>query len=582
MRVNGDNQQKPAPLAPARPRRIFLSPRTCKEMSIFRNAVPLPGTAKVCTRPARSRTSSFSLSCRSRQYPIRDSRFRESPLQVRICFPDVEETGLTTCSYAPIRDGPAAQGWNASYSGSTVYVPGNAGVGTPFRHTENNGASFEIQFEGTAWWFCLSANDGATFDFTSNGHTLQTSGLRADSTCSQWPEAKTILGTGNLTYESYTIGVNVTLPTDEASFDFYGAVLQISAGATGTEESIPVTIDDTDPGWNYQPWPWLPANNSQDYNGTHSYACTYDPTVTATYTFNETTALQLIGSPDDNTFGYSISFEGVESVYNATNLWHADKQVLYVAGGLDPSTTYKLTLSNYDSNQPNGPGIPGGVVCTNLDALVLMKVASATSGAPGSATTSPPSPPGSTDSSGSSSGGGQVGSSTASLSSGAIAGVAIGGIAGVAIVILLLWLLLRRRAKQVSSMEPAPFPPMEEATDLASPAVGLPGTPFTPASGKAARSGYFYRPQPAETQPELTSTLSYPQSPPQSPPLAATFSDATSGRSAPSRSTASDPPVSPAMLQNAATIDLVHVLNQRLRADAMEGSEAPPGYQDDR
>ncbi|KZP00806.1 hypothetical protein CALVIDRAFT_213921 [Calocera viscosa TUFC12733] len=373
-------------------------------------------------------------------------------------------------SYSPVRDGPATQGWNASYSGSTAYVPGADGVGTAFRHTENDGASFSVQFVGTAYWLCVSANGGTTYNFTENGHSLPTSGLPADSACSQWPGAKAIVGAGNQTYKSYTVGINITsIPNADASFDFYGAVLELSAGSTGMT-TTPVTIDDTNPGWNYQPSPWLQADNPLDYNGTYSYSCTYDVGATATYTFNETTAVQLIGSPNDNTFGYSISFQGVESVYNATNLWHAYKQVLFMAGALDPSTTYSLTLSNYDPNQPDGPGIAGEQACTNLDALILMKIPSATSGNPGSSSSSVGSSPTSPSD--------QGGSSTSSLSSGAIAGVAIGAVAGVVIIILLLWLFLRRRAK-ATSIVPEPYPPMEETVDLVSPTTGLPAAMAT-------------------------------------------------------------------------------------------------------
>ncbi|EJU01016.1 hypothetical protein DACRYDRAFT_108349 [Dacryopinax primogenitus] len=481
-------------------------------------------------------------------------------------------------NYAPQRDGLATQGWNASYSGATVYVAGNDGIGTPFRHTQYNGASFEIQFEGTGYWLCLTHDTGVTFNLTVNGHTIATSGLPADSTCSEWPQAKTIVGAGGLAYRSLTVGLNISLPNADSSFDFYGGITQISAGAPGAAPVNPVTIDDRNPGWNYQPWPWLQSEDPSDYNETHSYACAYDSSVSAAYTFNETTAVMLIGSPDTNTFGYTISFQGVQSVYNASTFWHSYKQVLFMAGGLDPTTSYTLAIADYDPNQPNGPdlNITNPTYCVNLDAIILLQLESAGSSNSGttSALTSPTASP---DQNGNGS----------SISGGTIAGAVVGAIGGLGILMLLVLFFLYWRRRTQNATDAEPFPAMSEVTDLVSPAGLRPAVPYSPMSmsdPKAGR-GYFDRrgvPD-ASARPPLTPSSSNFNTVQASSPQPGTLSDSTAtsdALTAPGRSRVQAPGAvaSPALLENAATVDLVQVLNQRLRHG--EHEEAPPGYQD--
>ncbi|KZT51453.1 hypothetical protein CALCODRAFT_503519 [Calocera cornea HHB12733] len=56
-----------------------------------------------------------------------------------------------TFQYVPIRDGPVTAGWNSSYSGNIEWngLEGSQGVGTPYRRTQLNDASFSLDFQGS-------------------------------------------------------------------------------------------------------------------------------------------------------------------------------------------------------------------------------------------------------------------------------------------------------------------------------------------------------------------------------------------------------------------------------------------------
>lgn len=76
-----------------------------------------------------------------------------------------------------------------------------------------------------------------------------------------------------------------------------------------------------------------------------------------------------------NTYGYTITFNGIYYLYNASNLWGSNKQVLFFAGGLDPSKIYPVTVQNYDSLQPQLPTFYAspGLSCFNIDGILTQK-----------------------------------------------------------------------------------------------------------------------------------------------------------------------------------------------------------------
>ncbi|KZT51454.1 hypothetical protein CALCODRAFT_135305 [Calocera cornea HHB12733] len=88
-----------------------------------------------------------------------------------------------TWMYTPIRDGDVMQGWNSSYTGSTVWS-GGEGIGQAFRRTQKDEAGFWMEWEGTALYLCLSTLDNAGYSFTVDGQAMNKVGLGSDPACS--------------------------------------------------------------------------------------------------------------------------------------------------------------------------------------------------------------------------------------------------------------------------------------------------------------------------------------------------------------------------------------------------------------
>ncbi|EJU01018.1 hypothetical protein DACRYDRAFT_22836 [Dacryopinax primogenitus] len=486
-----------------------------------------------------------------------------------------------TFQYSPVRDGPATAGWNSSYSGTTVWLgnEGTTGIGTPYRHTELNGAGFTLNFEGTALYLCLTSNNQAVYHLTIDNVAYTTVAPSSDLACSTFPGAQTLLYANKLPYGSHIATFNTTMSGTGESLDFYGGVVTLSAGPQGTMVQPRQYIDDRSPVWQYQPWPWPQGSSTGEYNGTHSYACNYLAEVTATIQFNGSSIVMLIGSPAPNSFGYTIQFNNVETVYNSTNYWWANQQVMYFAGGLEPTHTYSLTLIDYDANQPNGP--PGlntsGTYCVNLDAAVLVQGTLPDSSTTTTSSSSITGIGGATQSSNADTGG--TGSSGSSgLSGGAIAGIVIGIVVILAIVAFVIFLLSRMRKRARSHMESnghavfsrsfgTPQPP--EPTPFVPPPSDLPTSAFTsdaPISllGGATSSSSF--------RTEKTTRSPYPNVP---------YTQVRHGRGTTSEggtSGSSDPRLTNEVLQNAPTVDLVTILNQRLRREQADNIEEPPQY----
>jgi len=495
-----------------------------------------------------------------------------------------------TFQYTPFRDGPVTEGWNSSYSGSIEWLgsEGSTGIGTPYRRTELNGAGFTLDFTGTALYLCLTSNNQAGYTVTVDNSAITKIASTSDSACSSFPGAEVLLVADGLSYGPHTATLNATLSGDE-SLDFYGGVVTLSAGPAGSTVSSPVWIDDRSTDWVYEPWPWPQGNAAGEYNGTHSYACNYLSEVTASISFNGTSIVQLIGSPTSNSFGYSVQLNQVQTVYNATNYWWADRQTLFFAGGLDPTQTYTLTLVDYDANQPNGP--PGlntsGFYCINLDAIVLVQTilpttqttSSGSSTGSTGASTSTAAGSGASQSIGADNAGGTSSPSSGSsaLSGGAIAGIVIGILVVVALVVLIWFLLtrLKKRAQVHAGSGQAVFsnnlyrgssPNPPDPTPFFSPVETTSAYTSDPPVSLSARAASAYRQEKSSRSPG-------------SHPSGYTAVRQTPGpMSDGGTSSSSDPRLTHDILQNAPTVDLVTILNQRLRREQADNVEEPPQY----
>ncbi|EJU01019.1 hypothetical protein DACRYDRAFT_116857 [Dacryopinax primogenitus] len=485
-----------------------------------------------------------------------------------------------TWMYTPLRDSDVAQGWNSSYTESTVWSQGT-GIGQPFRRTQLDEAGFWLEWEGTALYLCLSALGGAGYSFSVDGHAVYNLGLGSDAACSGFSHdpnhgPQTLLIADGLPYGTHTAEFNATIPHNQGSLEFYGGIVTLGATASSGQSisSTPVVIDDTDPRWSYSPpADWVSTASPQDINGSHTSTCVYHPGTSASLTFNGSSVVQVIGIEAPNTFGFTVQLTNHNNgLYNATNNWWTEGQTMYFADNLDPSSSYTITITNFNPNLPNG--VPDIQNCFNLDAIKLSQPISSGS-----------SPNGGSQPNGSIGSQGGVSNGSSGLSRGAIVGIVVAVVGGMIGLILLVVFFLWRRGQQSSSgdfreialSEAGSRPPTPQIQEIRN-VVQTPGPEPTP----------FVIP-PLPTRPLSGGP----------PPAASTrWKNEKSARRMTHTSSSSDThllegsssglPTSPSpseattvtaeMLQNAATVDLVSILNSRLSRAAPEVGEEPPMY----
>ncbi|KZT52055.1 hypothetical protein CALCODRAFT_512302 [Calocera cornea HHB12733] len=345
-----------------------------------------------------------------------------------------------TFIYEPFRDGSAAldhgdpagdrrKGWRGTFSEVQVWPnPGieNVGLGVPLRETYLDGANVTLNFE-------------------VDDNPITTTASGSDPACANSGAHVTVYASG-LEYNNHSATLRVNAE-EETEFLFYGGVVTVGMSGFDSPNSVVQYIDDTDPGWTYEPggaWKYsAPAGNDAvgDYNETRHYVCGYGANNNARYTFNGASAVQLLGMLNWNLGPYTIQLDEMIWVYNASDLWRESQQVLFFQAGLDPTKDYTIVLMNYDSNAPNASQPYSGVPCTTIDALVLIKAeppstpsgsstpagTTAPSGSPTQAKTFPPS------------------DAPTVTSVGAIAGGVCGAAVALGIIALLLWFVVRRR-----------------------------------------------------------------------------------------------------------------------------------------
>jgi len=105
--------------------------------------------------------------------------------------------------------------------------------------------------------------------------------------------------------------------------------------------------------------------------GSYHFSCDYDPTTTASVTFTGANAIMLHSFASWNELGFTVTLDNATvGSYNSSDVyWLHAPQLLYFAGGLDPTQEHQLTVSNYVAGQSPPPGV---IWCLAVDALVLI------------------------------------------------------------------------------------------------------------------------------------------------------------------------------------------------------------------
>ncbi|KZP01253.1 hypothetical protein CALVIDRAFT_594752 [Calocera viscosa TUFC12733] len=483
------------------------------------------------------------------------------------------------------------QGWRASFSNLTIWPNAsinNVGSGLPLRETYLDGANVTLNFAGTAVYLCLTPL-GSSFTFTVDNNPVSTTGPASDPACVE-NGGQVMAYADGLTYGSHsaTVRVNSEGSTD---FLFHGGV--VTVGLNGTNPVVQ-RIDDTDPGWSYQPagaWSFSNVSNNDavgDYNTTRHWMCSYGPSYTASYTFNGSSAVQLLGLLNLNIGPYTIHLNEQSYVYNGSDLWRESQQVLFFKSTLDPTKEYTITLVNYDQAAPDAqqPVGPDFYPCATVDELILTKT---TPGAPSVGGSGNGTSPGTGSGNDAGPGAGSGGASPV----GAIVGGVVGGIA-LCILCFLLWFFWRRRRAQALSVQTTEIDPMPDASmGEVTPYIFSDSTyspiPTSDAMSRPQEephiSGYTQARSPLERRtgkatryvvPVDQSAAITPHAPAGARP------DPSSTISSASVPTASpDPPPERAVINGASTQELVAVLNRRLRREyAGDNDEMePPDYE---
>ncbi|KZV83416.1 hypothetical protein EXIGLDRAFT_777580 [Exidia glandulosa HHB12029] len=299
-------------------------------------------------------------------------------------------------TYLPYRESDADVGWNASYTGSSVWPiigPNRtdfhkdaAPAGTAYRRTRVAQASVSLTFEGTGAYMCFS-NGGGDYTITLDGLLLNASAASPaiGSPCEKL-NANTTFATDDLTYGNHTTVLTVTsAPPKDSDFRFLGGGVTLGLATNGFAVDDTTVIDDQDVGWHFVP-PRTPGVRWDThvvpglFNTTVTFNCIYDHQYTATYTFNESLGVILTGEkrgPEEHTF--SIAFDDEVHNLDSTSHWGDGDTIYFAKGNLDPTISHVLTIVNWNADKPDCTSIDefghnvDRFCCVSFDSLTLLK-----------------------------------------------------------------------------------------------------------------------------------------------------------------------------------------------------------------
>jgi hypothetical protein len=128
----------------------------------------------------------------------------------------------STIRYYPQREGLMRDGWNSTYSGSTDFQKGSAGIGFAARRTVYNGARMEMDWFGTAAYLYGSAPAGSYHLSVDGGNP----------TVSEEDITFGLLGKfEGLDYKNHTLLLEVV--NGSSPVQFRGATLTLQIGVEG-------------------------------------------------------------------------------------------------------------------------------------------------------------------------------------------------------------------------------------------------------------------------------------------------------------------------------------------------------------
>ncbi|KZV90111.1 hypothetical protein EXIGLDRAFT_128480 [Exidia glandulosa HHB12029] len=293
------------------------------------------------------------------------------------------------------------QGWNASYTGSTVwpvippnttYQPHDVGVpiGFPYRRTRVIGASVALVFQGTGFYLCFTPG-GASYDFFIDGEqsTVPSStALPAKGTSCDSSGASNIISHDGMQNDHHN--ASLTLRSIASSdFEFFGGGITITVDTKGAPIDDSTVIDDLDHTWTFSPgrtavdrgWR-TDSEPSGLYHDSWTWNCVYAENITASYSFSGAGGVVLNAAVWRDSRAFTITFDGAVFKSDATSHWADNTTIFFAQGNLDPTRTYNLTLTNFNADVPDCHtkdefGQPvNRFCCQAVDSITLLRASS--------------------------------------------------------------------------------------------------------------------------------------------------------------------------------------------------------------
>ncbi|KAJ7691187.1 hypothetical protein B0H17DRAFT_1063707 [Mycena rosella] len=266
-------------------------------------------------------------------------------------------------AYAPFADGGLAHGWQPWYSKSGfLKSPGEGGDGDSFHSTALPGASFSLQFHGTG--VNLYATTNSSYDVTVDNVTQKTQSQSGDM----------IFHTTSLKDGAHnlTLTVKPSKATEQFSFDHAVVFAPVK------EIPVPAFYDNTDPKLAYTgSWKPVSAPGIPNATVTHPYEQTSSSGSSVSMNFTGAVGVAINGPVNWGDWVYSVELDGKTTKYNGSTYWKVPDALRFFQAGLDPNTTYSITLAN-----------PSAQMTLSLNSIVLYMVPGAANNTSGPASSS--------------------------------------------------------------------------------------------------------------------------------------------------------------------------------------------------
>ncbi|KZW02378.1 hypothetical protein EXIGLDRAFT_829273 [Exidia glandulosa HHB12029] len=388
--------------------------------------------------------------------------------------------------YLPFRDGSdLTTAWSSSYTGA----PQATGAG--FRQTELIGASLSLAFEGTEFWFCFTPN-GAHYDLVVDGKPADTAGFKgaAGTPCKDAGAEAIFIASSLDANKAHNVSLTITsLIIDPEPFQFFGGGFTMGLKTGGKVVDNSTLVDDQDSSWVFVPGRvpaedgWDTTTNPVFDRNSATFICPYGPGGSASYNFTGAAGIIFKGYLWPDVHAFSIQLDDKTYNLDGSTSFFDNSTVFLAQGGLDPSAVHKISLMNYNSDQPdcitkdalgNTIGGDGRYCCVGFDSLVILKPGSAAASGTPTSTSGGSTNTQSQDNDGSSNGGSGGGRGA---SVGPIVGGVLGGLAfGVLAFVLFMYLRRKRRTQAAGAYAYSEFRPPDVYMDDYAPKPWTDGT----------------------------------------------------------------------------------------------------------